>query len=169
MRAAPLLETREILVDLLQVFLHAGTQRAARVGAGQQVLFHRQVREAVAAFHDLADAALHQRRRVELVDALAAEQDLALGDVAALGAQQVGDRLQRRRLAGAVGAQQRHDLTFPDLERDAAQDQDHVVVDDLDVVDRKIGLGGHGQKNGRPQAAVLVVSEAIFPWSSRVG
>ena len=40
---------------------------------------------------------------------LAVEHDRALGDLAALGTQQVGDRLQRRRLAGAVGAEQRHD------------------------------------------------------------
>ena len=45
----------------------------------------------------------------QLVDALALEHDRALGDLAALGVEQVGDRLQRRGLAGAVRAEQRHD------------------------------------------------------------
>ncbi len=43
---------------------------------------------------------------------LAVEHDRALGDLAALGMQQVGDRLQRRRLAGAVGAEQRDDAAL---------------------------------------------------------
>ena len=43
---------------------------------------------------------------------LAVEHDRALGDLAALGMQQVGDRLQRRGLAGAVGAEQRHDAAL---------------------------------------------------------
>jgi hypothetical protein len=47
-----------------------------------------------------------------LVDARALELDAALGDVAALGAQQVGDRLQGGGLAGAVGAEQGDDLAL---------------------------------------------------------
>jgi hypothetical protein len=58
--------------------------------------------EAVAAFHDLDDAAAHEVVGRQPVDALAAMVDAALGDLAALGQQQVGDRLERRRLAGAV-------------------------------------------------------------------
>jgi hypothetical protein len=65
--------------------------------------------ETVPAFHDLDDALLHQLRRGHLVDALAEELDAALGDIAALGAQQVGNRLQRGGLAGAVGAEQGDD------------------------------------------------------------
>ena len=39
-----------------------------------------------------------------------------------------GDRAQRRRLAGAVRADQRHDLALVDLERDALQRLDRAVV-----------------------------------------
>ena len=70
---------------------------------------------------------------------LALEDDRALGDLAALGAQQVGDRLQRRRLAGAIGAQQRGDATGRHRQRHALQHQDDVVVDHLDVVHREDG------------------------------
>ena len=71
----------------------------------------------------------------ELVNAVAAEEDLALGHLATLGAEQVRDRLQRGGLAGAVRAEERDDLAFGHLERDPPQHEDHVVVDDLDVVD----------------------------------
>ena len=46
------------------------------------------------------------------------------------------------RLAGAVGAEQRDDPALRHLERHALQHQDHVVVDDLDVVDRQVRRGG---------------------------
>ncbi len=72
---------------------------------------------------------------VEPVDAGAGKADRALGHLAALGAQQVGDRLQAGRLAGAVGAQERDDAALRHRQRDALQHQDDVVVDDLDVVD----------------------------------
>ena len=63
-----------------------------------------------------------------------------LGDLAALGAKQVGDRLQRRGLARAVGAEQRHDAALRHLERDPFQDEDDVGIDDLDVVDGEESL-----------------------------
>ena len=71
--------------------------------------------EAMPALHHLDAAAPHQlvrRRRLHLV---ALEQDRALGDLAALGMQQIGDRLQRRRLARAVGAEQRDDAALAAL------------------------------------------------------
>ena len=69
----------------------------------------------------------------------ALEDDRALRDVAALGAQQIGDRLQRRGLARAIGAEQRNETALRHGERNALQDEDHVVVDDLDIVDGKNG------------------------------
>ena len=66
---------------------------------------------------------------------LALELDRALGHVAALGPQQVGDGLEGGRLAGPVGAEQADDAALGHLQGDALQDQDDVVVDDLDVVD----------------------------------
>src|SRR5687767_6952859 len=95
--------------------------------------------EAMPPFHHLADAAAHQLSRAGAIDALAAEGDLSLGDLAALGAQQVGDRLERGGLAGAIGAEQRDDAALLDLERDALQHEDHVVVDHLDAVHRQHG------------------------------
>ncbi len=55
---------------------------------------------------------LHQRRRRQRLDALAAQLDGALGHRAALARQQVGHGAQRGRLARAVAAQQRHDAAL---------------------------------------------------------
>src|SRR5436190_4260970 len=149
LRVAPLLEPGEVRVDLLQLLTHAGAKIPARIGSGQQVFLDCKVLEAMPAFHHLADAALHQRRRIEPVDTVALMEDLALGDVAALGAQQVGDCLERGRLACAVGAEQRHDGSFLDVERHAPQDEDHVVIDDLDVLDREQRLRCHSSPQKR--------------------
>jgi hypothetical protein len=77
--------------------------------------------------------------RRQPVDALARQLHVALGHVATLRAQQTGDGLERRRLAGAVGAEQRGDPRLADVERHALEHEDHAVVDDLDVVE-----GQHG-------------------------
>jgi len=53
--------------------------------------------------------------RRQVVDALAAQLDGALGDGAALGGQQARDGLQRRRLAGPVGAEERRDTAVGTL------------------------------------------------------
>ena len=71
------------------------------------------------------------------VDALAVQRDVAFGDLAALGAQHAGNRLQRRGLARAVATEQRRDAARLRLERYAPQHQNDAVVDDLDVVDRE--------------------------------
>ena len=65
--------------------------------------------EAVAALHDLDAAAPDQFVRRQRLHLLALENDVAFGDLAALGAQQVGDGLERGGLARAVGAEQRGD------------------------------------------------------------
>ena len=72
----------------------------------------------------------------------AVEDDLAADDFAVLGLEQARDRLQRRRLAGAVGAEQRHDRALRHLEAEAAQHQDDLVVDHLDVADAEQRRGG---------------------------
>ena len=79
---------------------------------------------------------------LDAVEALAAEADVAARDLAFLGLQQAGDGLQRGGLAGAVGAEQGDDLALRHRQRQAAQHEDDVVVDDLDVVDleqRRLG------------------------------
>ena len=76
---------------------------------------------------------------------VAVEHDLAARDLAVLGLEQAGDRLQRRRLAGAIGAEQRDDRALGHVEAEAAQDEDDVVIDDLDVAhgeERRGGLRG---------------------------
>src|SRR5262249_39915605 len=90
---------------------------------------------------DLAHAEPHELVRRQTVDPPALEFDRTLGDVAALRTQQVGDRLERGRLSRAVRPEQRHDLSPRHLERYALQHQDHVVVDDLDVVDGQVRRG----------------------------
>ena len=72
----------------------------------------------------------------------AVEDDLAADDFAVLGLEQARDRLQRRRLAGAVGAEQRHDRALRHVEAEAAQHQDDLVVDHLDVADAEQRRGG---------------------------
>ena len=96
--------------------------------------------EAVPPFHHLHHAHADKVARRELVGALAAEFDRALGHRAALRGQQRRDRFQRRALAGAVAAEQRDDLALRHLERHAAQHEDHMVVDHLDVLHRQHGL-----------------------------
>ena len=120
----------EILGDL-------GPAVAARIRAGHQVFLDRQMAETVPPLHHLDAAALHQFRRREMLDLLALEADRALGHLAALGAQQVRNRLQRRRLARAVRAQNGDDTPAWHGQRHALQDQDHVIVDHLDIVDRQ--------------------------------
>jgi hypothetical protein len=91
--------------------------------------------ETVATLHHLDHAAPDQLGRQQRRDVVARELDRALGDLAALDPEQVGDRFQRGGLAGAVGAQERDHAAFGHAQRDAAQHQDDAVVDDLDVVD----------------------------------
>ena len=67
-------------------------------------------------------AAAHEVARREPVDALAPEVDLAPVMSAAFDAQQVGDRLERGGLAGAVGPQKGDDRSLGNGDADAAQD-----------------------------------------------
>ena len=72
----------------------------------------------------------------------ALELDAALGDLAAVHVEQAGDGPQQRGLAGAVRAEDGDDRPAGDLEADAPQHQDDVVVDDLEVADRQPGTCG---------------------------
>ena len=109
---------------------------AAGEGAEPQIFQRRHVGDDAAALHHLEDAAADDLVGIDAVDALAVEHDLAARDLAVLGLEQSGDRLQRRRLARAIGAEQRDDRAFRHLEAQAAQHQDDVVIDHLDVVAR---------------------------------
>ena len=105
------------------------------MAAGDQVLVGRQVDENAPPLEDLNDALLDDVVGFEKVDALAVEVDGAARDRAALGLQQAGNCLERSRLAGAVGAQHGRDPAFGHLDRTALQHQDHIVVNDLDIVE----------------------------------
>jgi hypothetical protein len=73
---------------------------------------------------------------------------LAAGDFTVFGLEQPGDRFQRRRLAGAIGAEQRHDRAFRHIETQSAQHQDDVVIHHLDVVHAEHrGGGGDGVRS----------------------
>ena len=110
---------------------------APREGAEPQVFQAGHVGDDAAAFHHLEDAAPDDLVRIDAVDLFTGEADVSARDRAVFRLQQAGDGFERGRFAGPVGAEQGHDLAFRHLEAEAAQDQDDVVVDDLDVVDRE--------------------------------
>jgi hypothetical protein len=88
----------------------------ARVGAGQQVFLDAQVTKAVPPFHHLNHAAFHQFCRGQRFDALVAQVDRAFGHFAPLAVQQIADRAQGRRLAGAVASKQGDDTALGNAE-----------------------------------------------------
>jgi hypothetical protein len=102
-----------------------------------EVLLDGHLGEDPPALHDLRDAALHHVGRVRAGQVALRDVDAALGDLAAVGDEQARDRPQQRGLAGPVRAEQRHDRTVGNLQGQAPQDQHHVVVDNLEVVDRQ--------------------------------
>ncbi len=107
------------------------------MGACDQIVLDRQILEDAATFEHLHDAALDDLVRRQAVEPFAVELDIALGDLAALGVQQPRDRLQGRRLAGAVGAEKGGDMPLLGGQRYALQHQNRAVVDDFDVVERE--------------------------------
>jgi hypothetical protein len=101
----------------------------AQKGAEAQVLQDRQTTEDAPALRHLDDAFGDDAIRRQLLERFARQQD-----VAAAHRQNPGDRPQRRALAGAIGADQGHDLVLAEAERDAVQRADLAVVD-LQVAD----------------------------------
>src|SRR5207237_10373456 len=127
-----------------------------------EVFFGGEVLEHAPPLEHLHDAAPHDVIRRQMVDALAGQLDRALGDGAALRGQQAGDRLERRRLAGAVGAEQRRDPAFADIDRHALEDEDHTVVDDLDVVERQHGSRRAGAGDAGPRPAYDFLPDSLM-------
>ncbi|MCY1374930.1 hypothetical protein D9M69_623040 [compost metagenome] len=105
-----------------------------------QVLFHRQRGEQAAPLRHLHHSLTHDGGRQRLFDGLAVQQDRALLDLAVFGIQHARHGLEDRGLARAVGAQQGHDLTWPDFQRHVTHGFDGSAVNHLDVVDGKRGL-----------------------------
>jgi hypothetical protein len=71
LRAAALVQAREVAVDAVAVALHVGAAGAAHGRRGGEVLVGRQVLEHAPAFQHLHDAAVHARLRRQRVDVLA--------------------------------------------------------------------------------------------------
>ena len=89
----------------------------------------------MAALHHLHHATLHKVGRRQVLDALTAQLNRALGDLAPLTTQQVGNRPQGRGLARAIATQNGHDFALRHVQGNPLQHQDDVVVNDLDAID----------------------------------
>src|SRR5439155_7748735 len=100
-----------------------------------EVLGHAHAWEQTAAFGRLRDASLDDLMCGGRRDVAPEEADRALPRPV-----EPVDRAERGRLAGAVRAEQRHDLAFMHLERDPLQRVDRAVVG-MDVVDLENGIG----------------------------
>ena len=112
--------------------------------AERHVLLHRHVRIERVVLEHHGDVAILRRH---VVDDVAADQDLAAGDVL-----EPGDHAQRRRLAAARRAHQHHELVVGDIEVDAAHGLDLVVLlDDL------------AQRDFRHGVASALVAPAVRP------
>ena len=117
-----------MLVDTLQIL----RDRAAilpRVGAEAQILAHSQIRKDLPALRNMGDPQANQLLRAHTVDASPIELDRA-----ACWAHQPGHHTQCRRLASAVGTQQRHNAPLWHLQAHALQRANAPVVG-LQLVD----------------------------------
>jgi hypothetical protein len=105
------------------------------VGAHLQILVDREMRKHPAALRAVRDTELEDLGGLMSVNVASREDDTALG-----GAQEPGNRPQRRCLAGPVGAQQADELAFLNLEIQAPQGRDRPVrrVDALKPEQRRI-------------------------------
>jgi hypothetical protein len=130
-----LLTARERAAALFDALLEAGKQckhafeiRSKMCGAGNggahlQVFQHGHAHEDAPAFRRLRDFQPRDLVRRKLRDVAAGEDDLAFA-----GARVAEDRHHQRRLAGAVGPDQRHDLTLADVDINALERGDMAVI-----------------------------------------
>src|SRR5207237_9990976 len=132
--AAALAEDGKQRVDALE---RAGHARgiALRVGAHLEVLEHRHLREDDAALRHIGEAAAQDEVGPHAGDLLAVEDHTALAR-----AEEADDRLERRRLAGAVGPDNADNLARVHLERDILQDVHLAVAGGEPVRDEQRGL-----------------------------
>src|SRR5690606_19980631 len=131
-----LAQDREIAVDGLEVARDA-IAILARIGAHHQVVVDRQQRKDLAPLGYVAQPALDDVCGVARGDALAVELDRPLERV-----DDARNRLQDRRLAGAIGPEDGRDLAFAHLQADPADGLDRAVGA-LDVEQLQDGLA-HG-------------------------
>jgi hypothetical protein len=97
--------------------------RALRLAADFEILFHRQISEDTPLLRHVTKPIPHDLMRGTCRDILAFEHDppRPLRD-------EPDDRAERRRLAGAIAAEQRHDFPLADLEPDVEQDMRRAVM-----------------------------------------
>src|SRR3954453_18667286 len=172
-----LLEAREERVDAVDVLADPGAV-AAGERAHLEVLEDRHPREDAPPLGRLGDPDLGDRVARQALDVAAVEDDPP-----GPRRDDARDGPQRRRLAGAVGADQRDDLALVDLERDALQRLDRAVerVDVLDDEDRVVAVrrggapGGHAwlpryasMTRGFARTSAGPPSAIFSPWSSTV-
>jgi len=122
----------------------------AREGAQFQVLAHGHAREHAPALRRVTDAQAHDRMRSAAAQILAVKEDASRGR-----ADEAADRAQRRRLARAVGTDERDDLAFVDVQRDAGERGDASVPRDQ-VLDFE-----QPHATGAPRYASITFGSAI--------
>src|SRR4029453_5631273 len=128
--ASEVAELRKVLIDQRLAAAALGMRDAAR-NRRHQVLGHREIGKHLVALGDQHDAAPGVLVRQPVLDALALEGDRALGDARVVETEEARDRPQGRALAGAVGTEQRDDLSGLDRERDALHRRDGALIDNL--------------------------------------
>src|SRR5262249_36477108 len=129
---AALLEAREHGVDALEAVAHE-LCLAHQVRADFQVVLDRKPRKDMPSLGPLRHAKPDDPVRREAADRRAFE-----ADGAGAWAQEPGYGAQRRRLAGAVAADQSDDLALEDVKRHVAH-RGCLAVSDLEVLDFKHG------------------------------
>jgi hypothetical protein len=132
----PLLQAREqgehLLLGLRTALAGLAAQRAE-----VEVLLDAHLHEQAPGLGHVHQAELDEPERLDTAQGLATVDDLTLPRP-----QDAGNGLERGRLAGAVGADQRHDLGTTDGERQVPQHLD-VAVEDVDAADFEQGRISH--------------------------
>jgi hypothetical protein len=128
-------------------------------GAKAQVLQYRQAAEDAPALRHLNDALGDDAMRRQLLERFALQHHVAVGH-----RQDAGDGSERRALAGAIGADQGHDLILAEAERHAAQGVDLAVVD-LQVADLEERRAGSRCRFARRRCQVCLLSHYVDAFS----
>jgi hypothetical protein len=126
----PLSQDREMAEHHVQIALDGGAV-GAREGTHFEVLHHGHIGKDAPPLGNVGDAHGVDTLRLHPVDAGVLEPDFAVR-----GPHEPGDRAQRRGFAGAVCADQRHDLALGHAERDVA-DRRNLFVQHRGVLDAK--------------------------------
>src|SRR3984885_16143745 len=161
-RFAPFLEARKPAVDALKIAFERTATRPMQEASGEKILLDRELGKDMAALEYLDDALGDEVGGMKMPRRLAPPGDRAAAHRAAFRGQQVGDRLERRRLPGAVGAEKCDNRALLDPARRAAQSPQRLTIERLDIIDLEKRRYGHG---GSFWARQLVASRSAMPFS----